>query len=266
MNTISSHLEAESFKIALTIAGSDPTGGAGLQADLKAFSAMGVYGISVPSVLTAQNTKGVHSIQEIASEFFATQLETLLSDIRPDVVKTGMLYSTDNIKILSEKIREYSLQNLVVDPVTVSSTGVLLVQEGSPDTVKNVLFPLAKVITPNIYEASVFTNINIQNEKDMKEALLRLKDYGCGAVIITGGHMEEKAVDMLFDGEDFIFLEKEKLEGEFHGTGCVFSSVISACLAKGYDVKESFFKAKEFVWDAMKASIVLGEGMNILNY
>lgn len=252
--------------MALTIAGSDPTGGAGFQADLRTFYAMGVYGLSIPSVLTAQSTKGVHSIQEIQAEFFETQLDTLLNDIKPDALKTGMLYSLDIVKILSEKYRKYSLSNLVIDPVIVSSTGVSLVKEGVKEAIKEHLMPLAKVITPNINEAAVFTGINIHGEKEMKEAAVKLKDYGVGAVIITGGHMKEKALDLLFDGEDFLSLENDKLEGEFHGTGCVFSSVIAACLALGYDVKEAFIKAKEFVWNAMRAAISPGEGMKILNY
>ncbi|MBI5097769.1 MAG: bifunctional hydroxymethylpyrimidine kinase/phosphomethylpyrimidine kinase [Nitrospirae bacterium] len=254
------------LKMALTIAGSDPTGGAGFQADLRTFYAMGVYGLSIPSVLTAQSTKGVHSIQEIQAEFFETQLDTLLNDIKPDALKTGMLYSLDIVKILSEKYRKYSLSNLVIDPVIVSSTGVSLVKEGVKEAIKEHLMPLAKVITPNINEAAVFTGINIHGEKEMKEAAVKLKDYGVGAVIITGGHMKEKALDLLFDGEDFLSLENDKLEGEFHGTGCVFSSVIAACLALGYDVKEAFIKAKEFVWNAMRAAISPGEGMKILNY
>jgi hydroxymethylpyrimidine/phosphomethylpyrimidine kinase len=255
-----------SLRIALTIAGSDPTGGAGLQADLRTFKSLGVYGLSVPSVLTAQNTEGVYGIQEIPSGFFAEQLDILLKDIRPDALKTGMLYSSDIVKIVSDKIEAYSLQNLVIDPVTVSSTGVLLVEERTLDIVKNVLFPLAKVITPNIYEASVLSGTDIQSEKDMKEAMLKLRGYGPQAVIITGGHMEDKAVDMLFDGEEFLSLENDKLEAEVHGTGCVFSSVVTACLALGYDVKEAFIKAKEFVWNAMRSAVSPGKGMRILNF
>lgn len=254
------------MKVALTIAGSDPTGGAGLQADLRVFRAMEVYGISVPSVLTAQDTVGVYNIQDIPTGFFAEQLEALLNDIRPDALKTGMLYSAEIMETISEKVREYSLQNLVIDPVTVSSTGVLLVQEGALDALKKYLFPLAKVVTPNIYEASVLTGMDIRNEKDMKEAMLKLREQGPEAVVITGGHMEEKAVDMLFDGAEFLSLENEKLEGQYHGTGCVFSSVVTACLAKGYGVKEAFIKAKEFVWNAMRTAVDVGNGMKILNF
>ena len=159
-------------KIALTIAGSDPSGGAGLQADLKTFQSLGVYGISVPSVLTSQNSEGVHSIHELRPDFFRSQMDVLLQDIKPDALKTGMIYSTEFIQIIAKKIKEYSLNNLVIDPVKVSSTGVMLIEEGVMDELKLHLFPLAKVITPNTYEASVLTGIEINNEKDIKELLL----------------------------------------------------------------------------------------------
>jgi len=252
-------------KIALTIAGSDPSGGAGLQADLKTFKALGVYGISVPSVLTSQNSEGVQGIHELPYEFFSNQLDVLLQDIRPDALKTGMIYSADFIEVIAGKIKQYSLDNLVIDPVTVSSTGVLLIEEGVMDVLKQHLFPLAKVITPNTYEASVLTGIDIKNEKDIKEAAVKLREFGPETVIITGGHLHGKAEDLLYDGYDFLTLENERLEGEYHGTGCVFSSAVTACLATGSDVKGSFIKAKQFVWDAMKTGIAVGRGMKVLN-
>ncbi len=251
-------------RVALTIAGSDPSGGAGLQADLKTFQSLGVYGISVPTVLTSQNSEGVHSIQELPPVFFRNQMDVLLQDIKPDALKTGMIYSSAFIQIIAEKINEYSLKNLVIDPVTVSSTGVMLIDEGVMDELKRYLFPLAKVITPNTNEASVLTGIEINNEKDIKEAAVKLRESGPETVIITGGHLHGNAEDLLFDGDDFLTLENDRLEGEFHGTGCVFSSAITACLAKGYDVKESFVKAKEVVWNAMKSGITLGKGMRVL--
>lgn len=252
-------------KIALTIAGSDPSGGAGLQADLKTFKSLGVYGISVLSVLTSQNTEGVYGIHEIPPDFFAKQMNVLLQDIKPDALKTGMLYSADFIQVIAETIREYSLDNLVIDPVTVSSTGVMLIEEGVLDALKQYLFPLAKVITPNTYEASVLTGIDIKDVKDLKEAAVKLREYGPENVIITGGHLHGRAEDFLFDGKDFMTLENDRLEGEYHGTGCVFSSAVTACLALGYDAKESFVKAKGTVWNAMRSAISLGKGMKILN-
>ncbi len=252
-------------KIALTIAGSDPSGGAGFQADLKTFRSLGVYGLSVPSVLTSQNTEGVCSIHEIPSDFFLSQIDVLLQDIKPDALKTGMLYSSDCIQVIVDKIREYKLDNLVIDPVTVSSTGVMLIEEGVLDALKQYLFPLAKVITPNTYEASVLTGMDIKDEKDIREVAVKLKEFGPEIVIITGGHLHGNAEDLLFDGDEFMTLENDRLEGEYHGTGCAFSSAITACLALGYDPKESFIRAKEVVWNAMKTGLAVGRGMKVLN-
>ena len=252
-------------KIALTIAGSDPTGGAGFQADLRTFYKMGIYGLSVPAVLTAQNTEGVYSIHEVPADFITTQLDVLLKDIKPDALKTGMLYNVETVNTVSKKIEEYSLRNLVIDPVTVSSTGVQLLEDRGLDAMKKDLFPLSRIVTPNIYEAAVLTGKEIRNENEMKAAAVTLKEFGCHAVIITGGHLEEKAVDMLFDGEEFLSLENERLEGEYHGTGCLFSSAITACLALGYNIKEAFIKAKEIVWNAMESAVQTGKGMKTLN-
>lgn len=251
-------------KTALTIAGSDPTGGAGFQADLRTFYKMGVYGLSIPVVLTAQNTEGVHGIHEVPADFISKQLDVLLKDIKPDALKTGMLYNVETINTVVKKIEEYSLGNLVIDPVTVSSTGVQLLGDRGLDAMKKGLFPLSRVVTPNIYEAALLTGKKLRNENEMKAAAITLKEFGCHTVIITGGHLEEKAVDMLFNGEEFLSLENERLEGEYHGTGCLFSSVITACLALGYDLKEAFIKAKEIVWNAMESAVQTGKGMKTL--
>jgi hydroxymethylpyrimidine/phosphomethylpyrimidine kinase len=253
------------MRIALTIGGSDPTGGAGIQADLKTFKAFGVYGLSIPTAVTAQNTQGVIDIHYLPPEFFLRQLDTIFRDIIPNAFKTGMLSTKEVIEIILEKIRQYSLKNLVVDPVTVSSTGVCLVKKEVLEFIKDYLFPLAKVITPNIYEASVFTGINIQDEEDMKKASIRLRESGTQAVVITGGHLKDRVTDLLFDGKEFIYFEREKLKGEYHGTGCVFSSAITACLALGSDVREAVAKANEFVWNAIQSAISIGKGMRILN-
>jgi hydroxymethylpyrimidine/phosphomethylpyrimidine kinase len=253
------------MKTVLTIGGSDPTGGAGIQADAKTFQSLGVYGLSIPAALTAQNTQGVTKVYSIPPEFFSKQLDNLLTDIRPDALKTGMVWNEEIISIIFEMIRKYSLRNVVVDPVTVSSTGVPLLREGTTDILKNHLFPLAQVITPNIYETLLFTGINIQDETDMKLAASRLKEFGSKAVIITGGHFQHKATDMLFDGDDFLFFQREKLEGEYHGTGCVFSSAVTASLALGYGIKEATVNANEFVWKKIKTAVTLGKGMKILN-
>ena len=253
------------MKTALTIGGSDPTGGAGIQADLKTFKSFGVYGLSIPTALTAQNTNGVTGIYDLPSGFFSNQLDTLLKDIKPDALKTGMLSSSEIIKIIAEKIKQYSLKNFVIDPVTVSSTGVALVNDNALEFMKDYLFPLAKVITPNIYEASLFTGINIQDEEDMKKAAIKLKGFGSETVIITGGHLERQTIDLLLYEGEFLSLQREKIEGQYHGTGCVFSSAITACLAFGYDVRETSVKANEFVWKAIKSAFSIGKGMKILN-
>ena len=253
------------MKTALTIGGSDPTGGAGIQADLKTFKSFGVYGLSIPTALTAQNTNGVTDIYDLPSGFFSNQLDTLLKDIQPDALKTGMLSSSEIVKPIAEKIKQYSLKNLVIDPVTVSSTGVPLVNDKALEFMKDYLFPLAKVITPNIYEASLFTGINIQGEEDMKKAAIKLKGFGPETIIITGGHLERQTIDLLLYEGEFLSLQREKIEGEYHGTGCVFSSAITACLALGYDVREATVKANEFVWKAIKSAFSIGRGMKVLD-
>lgn len=253
------------MKTSLTIGGSDPTGGAGIQADLKTFKSFGVYGLSIPTALTAQNTNGVTDIYDLPSGFFSNQLDTLLKDIQPDALKTGMLSSSEIVKPIAEKIKQYSLKNLVIDPVTVSSTGVPLVNDKALEFMKDYLFPLAKVITPNIYEASLFTGINIQDEEDMKKAAIKLKGFGPETIIITGGHLERQTIDLLLYEGEFLSLQRERIEGEYHGTGCVFSSAITACLALGYDVREATVKANEFVWKAIKSAVFIGKGMKILD-
>ena len=251
-------------KIALTIAGSDPSGGAGFQADLRTFQSMGVYGISIPSVLTAQNTRGVSGIHELSVSFISEQLDTLLEDIRPDAMKTGMLYSAGAVQAVADKVNHYSLSNLVIDPVTVSSTGVMLIEEKAVDVMKGDLLPLAKVITPNIHEAELITGSKVRDEAGMKEAAVTLRSLGPEVVVITGGHLKDRALDLFFDGEEFLMLENEMLEGEYHGTGCVFSAAVTACIALGLNAKEAFIKAKDVTFTAMKNSYDPGKGMKIL--
>lgn len=253
------------MKSALTIAGSDPTGGAGLQADLKVFRAFGVHGLSVTSALTAQNTEGVSAIIPVDKGFFIGQMDVLLRDIKPDALKTGMLYSAWAVDVIADRIEDYSLKNLVVDPVTVSSTGVPLVEQETLEAIKEQLFPLASVITPNIYEASVLTGINVENVSDMEEAAKRLKETGPAVVIITGGHLEGLALDLYYDGEGFHRIESVKSMGEYHGTGCAFSSAITASLASGHSALESARKAKEFINNAIRKAYHLGKGMGLLN-
>jgi hydroxymethylpyrimidine/phosphomethylpyrimidine kinase len=260
------------MKIALTIGGSDPTGGAGVQSDLKTFKSFGVYGLSILTSLTAQNTEGIVDIYDLPPGFFRVQLDTILRNVSPNASKTGMLYSAEIIKIVAEKIRQYSLKNLVIDPVIVSSTGVPLVKNNALELMKDYLFPLAKVVTPNIYEASLFTGVNIQDEEDMKKAATTLREFGPETVIITGGHFKDRATDLLLvgndsyrDGAEFLSFQRQKFEGEYHGTGCVFSSAVTACLALDYDVKEATAKANDFVWKAIRSAFSIGKGMKVLD-
>ncbi len=252
------------MKKALTIAGFDPSGGAGLQADLKVFQSLGVYGLSVASSLTAQNSLGVKNIMPIRSSFVKKQLTALLSDIRPDATKTGMLYSEENVEIVSHVIRKYSLKNLVVDPVILSSTGRSLAQKGVPTAIRKRLLPLCTIVTPNIHEASVLTGMDVRTRSDMEEAALRLRDYGAEHVIVTGGHLAKIATDVLCDGR-FHYLESEKICGEFHGTGCVFSSALTALLAEGYTVLSAAKRAKKFMDRSFRKSFATGKGMHLFN-
>lgn len=253
------------MQTALTIAGSDPTGGAGLQADLRVFKSFGVHGLSIPAALTAQNTLGVEGILGVEKEFFIKQVEILLKDIKPHSMKTGMLYSTGLIDVIAGAIKEHSLENLVIDPVTVSSSGASLVEDGALDKIRDILFPAAKVITPNIYEACVLTGINIEDAKDMERAALELKKMGPEAVVITGGHLEKTTLDLYYDGITFTSLESPRIKGEYHGTGCAFSAAITASLALGHSTLDSVRRAKEFVTDSILKAYHIGGGMGILN-
>lgn len=249
---------------ALTIAGSDPSGGAGIQADLKVFSNFEVYGMAVISALTAQNTEGIHGIMEIPPEFIEKQLVAVLSDITADAVKTGMLYSPECIEIVARVFKEYKVKNLVVDPVIRSSSGTLLIKEGAGERLKSLLFPLATVITPNIDEAWELSGLSIKGIKEMKEAARVLLDLGPKAVIIKGGHLRDAAIDLLYDGREFHEMRTERIEGNFHGTGCAFSAALTASLAKGYPLIDSAIKAKNYVANAIKGSQSIGKGMKIL--
>jgi hydroxymethylpyrimidine/phosphomethylpyrimidine kinase len=251
------------MKTALTIAGSDPTGGAGLQADLKVFRAFGLHGLSVVSAITAQNTERVDSISQVKKDFIENQLHTLLADIRPHATKLGMLYSRWAVETVAEMLMKYSLNNLVIDPITVSSSGMSLAENGTIDALREKLLPLSKVITPNIHEAYVITGIMVKNKKDMEDAAIALKKMGPEVVVITGGHLDKIAMDLYYDGE-FHIIKGTKIKGEYHGTGCTFSAAIAASLALDYIPLEAVRKAKKFVTSAIKKAYYPGRGMGLL--
>lgn len=253
------------MKSCLTIAGSDPTGGAGLQADIRVFSRIGVHGLSVTTALTAQNTSGVDAILGIEGSFIDSQLSSLLNDIRPDALKTGMIYSRDAVNVIAKMIKGFDLDNLVIDPVTTSSSGRTLMEEGALDALKNELFPLATVITPNIYEASALSGVNVEDEATMEKAAIVLKETGPEAIIITGGHLEKETLDLIYYGGKFYKLRSKKSPGEFHGTGCAFSAAIAAYLAKGSSIIHAAERAKAFVHEAIAKAHSVGKGMKLLD-
>jgi hydroxymethylpyrimidine/phosphomethylpyrimidine kinase len=251
-------------KKVLTIAGFDPSGGAGIQTDLKVFRAFQEYGLSVVAALTAQNSKGVSAVMAVDAAFVRRQLMAVFSDFIPDATKIGMLYSRANVRAVSSAIRKYGLRNVVLDPVMRSSSGKRLAEEDILEVMRKKLLPLCTVVTPNINEASLLTGITIRDRKGMEEAAMRLKEYGCGVVIITGGHLERIAMDLFYDGE-FHYLRSRKISGEFHGTGCAFSSAVAASLAMGKTALDATKTAKRFLNSSLKRSFGNGAGMRLLD-
>lgn len=254
-------------KTALTIAGSDSSGGAGIQADIKTMQANGVYAMSAITALTAQNTTGVTGIMEVSPEFLEKQLDAVITDIRPDAVKIGMMSSEELIKMISKKLKEYHLENIVVDPVMVATSGSRLISETAIDTLKTQLLPMATVITPNIPEAEVLAEMEIRSEDDMVEAAKKIHEmYHC-AVLCKGGHSLNDANDLLYqDGKATWFHGKRINNPNTHGTGCTLSSAIASNLAKGYSLEESIHCAKEYISGALEAMLDLGKGSGPMDH
>ena len=249
---------------ALTIAGSDSSGGAGIQADIKTMTCNGIYAMSAITALTAQNTTGVTAIMEVKPEFLKEQIKAVVTDIFPDAVKTGMVSSSALIKVISDSIKEYGLKNIVVDPVMVATSGAKLITDEAIETLKKELLPLATVITPNIPEAEVLFASKIQNETDMETAAKEISSkFGC-AVLLKGGHSLNDANDYLFDaksGNDGIWFYGKKINNpNTHGTGCTLSSAIAANLAKGKSLSEAVKNAKAYISGALEAMLDLGKG------
>jgi len=246
---------------ALTIAGSDPSGGAGIQADLKTFSRLGVYGMSVITALTAQNTTGVTGVFEISPQFVGDQLDAVFKDLPPDAVKTGMLANAGIIEVVAAKVREYRLTKLVIDPVMASKAGSRLLQADAADILQRFLSPLALLITPNIDEAQMLTGKTIRTPDDMEEAALKIHSTGVRNVLIKGGHLNGDAIDVLFDGHDFQRFHADRISTrDSHGTGCVFSAAITAYLAVGKPLVEAAKLGKEFVTEAIRKGLRIGAG------
>lgn len=254
------------MKRVLTIAGSDSGGGAGIQADLKAFAARGVYGMSAITALTAQNTVGVQGVFEIPPEFVAQQIDSVMTDIGADAWKTGMLSNAAIIQVVAEKARQYGVELLVVDPVMVAKSGDPLLRPEARDALIHTLLPLAYVVTPNHHEAQVLTGMTIHTRADAREAARAIHAMGPKHVVVKGGHLPEAAdlgvaVDVLYDGERFVEFHVPRLDTPHtHGTGCTYASAIAAELAKGRDVVAAVRTAKAYLTAALRAGVNLGIG------
>lgn len=251
----------------LTIAGSDSSGGAGIQADLKTMTVLGVYGMSAITALTAQNTTGVQSIFEVTPKFLEDELDSIFTDIFPDSVKIGMVSNADLIRVISKKLREYNAKNIVVDPVMVSTSGSKLMKDGAKDTLFSELFKVADIITPNIPEAEALTGQSIKSKDDMVKAAKKIGEFFDGYILLKGGHSTDDADDFLYKNSEKIWIKGEHIENpNTHGTGCTLSSAIASYLAMGHDVPESVHLAKEFITGAISAKLDLGKGRGPLNH
>ncbi|MCC8161404.1 MAG: bifunctional hydroxymethylpyrimidine kinase/phosphomethylpyrimidine kinase [Oscillospiraceae bacterium] len=254
------------MKTALTIAGSDSSGGAGIQADLKTFAAHGVYGMSVINSITSQNTTGVYGVFDIPSEVVASQLDAVFEDIFPNSVKIGMVSSAEIIRAIADKLRQYKAKNIVLDTVMVSTSGCSLLRSDAADALTSLLFPLADIITPNIYEAQILCDFEIKSENDMVRAAEAIySKYGV-CTLLKGGHLADTSNDLLYDGEITWFKSERVNNPNTHGTGCTLSSAIAANLAMGYDMKTAVKNAKGYITGALKDMMNLGKGSGPLNH
>jgi hydroxymethylpyrimidine/phosphomethylpyrimidine kinase len=231
----------------LSIAGSDPSSGAGIQADLKTFQALGVFGMAIPAAHTVQNSRGVSGVEAASPGMLSKQLNALLSDMKPQGVKTGMLLTKKNVDVVAKAIKKFSIRNLVVDPVLKSSSGRLLLEPAAIDSLVRTLFPLALIVTPNIPEAEVLSGMPIASEQDMNYAAGLILDKGPSYVLIKGGHRHGPATDTLYGGKTVLSFSTPRRKGEFHGSGCALSSSIAVFIARGFSVEKAVEKAKLFV-------------------
>ena len=252
---------------AMTIAGSDSGAGAGIQADLKTFAANGVYGSSILTAITAQNTQHVTDVLEMPVSLIKAQIDAVVTDIGTDAVKIGMLSSSSIIETIVEQMKEHQLNNIVVDPVMVAKGGDRLLREDAVDSLRTLLVPIATLVTPNIPEAQVLTDKGITNSDDARVAASDIFAMGPSAVVVKGGHLDGPASDIYFDGREFKIFESPRIiTTNTHGTGCTFSSAIAAGLAKGVPIQESVAIAKEYVTGAIRHAVPIGRGHGPLNH
>jgi len=259
----------QSIPRALTIAGSDSGGCAGIQADLKTFAALEVHGMSVITSVTAQDTRRVHTAFDLPLETIERQIDAVIEDIGVDAVKTGMLPSAEIIDLVSEKVKQFQIKRLVVDPVMLSTGGDPLIRQEAVEVMKSKLFPLALVVTPNLQEAEFLTGHRITKEKEVKEALQEIFELGPTSVIVKGGHSADlnQSTDHFFDGETFRLFSEPRIETKnTHGSGCTFAAAINAYLARGLDLMESIASAKKYTTEAIRHSFPLGQGHGPLGH
>ena len=249
------------MKTVLTIAGSDSSGGAGIQADIKTMTMNGVYAMSAITALTAQNTTGVRAIMEVTPVFLAQQLDAVFEDIFPDAVKIGMVSSSALIEVIADKLTQYKAKNIVADPVMIATSGSALIKTDAVKMLTERIFPIATVITPNIPEAQALSGLDIKNKDEMQKAAEKIfGEFGC-AVLLKGGHSVSDADDLLCCEKGFEWFEGKRIDNpNTHGTGCTLSSAIASNLAKGFDLSESIGRAKEYISGALAAQLDLGKG------
>ncbi|OGL46556.1 MAG: bifunctional hydroxymethylpyrimidine kinase/phosphomethylpyrimidine kinase [Candidatus Schekmanbacteria bacterium RBG_13_48_7] len=255
------------MKVILTIGGSDPSGGAGIQADIKTFGAARMYGTSVITALTAQNSTGVMDIYPVPPEMVQKQLDAVFSDMDIQAVKIGMLATLQNVELVARCLQERSPRFIILDPVLKSSTGTPLLEENAINILKNALFPLATVITPNISEASYFAGMPVSDIPSMKEASAILQSFGSSNILIKGGHLEGLPVDVLYNGKKFFLFETTRVvTNNGRGLGCTFASAITVGLARGMTIEESVDSAKKFIIKALNHPFKIGHGKGPLNH
>ena len=246
---------------ALTIAGSDSGAGAGIQADLKTFAALGVYGTSAITAITAQNTIGVTAVLAVNAKLVGAQIDAIIADIGAHAVKTGMLANAAIIGLVANKIRQHRLMNIVVDPVMVATSGDLLIEKSAVAALRSKLVPLAGVVTPNIPEAEVLTGMKLRSLDEIREAAKRIVQMGAKTVLIKGGHLKGPAMDIFYDGKNFTALKAPRIRTKnIHGTGCTLSAAIAANLAKGQKIETAVTNAKRYITDALRHSYRIGAG------
>ncbi|MCR5613843.1 bifunctional hydroxymethylpyrimidine kinase/phosphomethylpyrimidine kinase [Treponema sp.] len=255
------------MKVSMTIAGSDSSGGAGIQADIKTMTANGVYAMSAITALTAQNTTGVQGIMNVTADFLRQQIDSCITDIRPDSVKIGMVSQIELIKVIAERLKFYGIKNIVVDPVMVATSGAKLIDDNAIDILKSELLPIATVCTPNIPEAEILSGMKISSADDMEKAARAINEkYSC-AVLCKGGHNLNDANDLLYTGNKATWFNGKRIDNpNTHGTGCTLSSAIAANLAKGASLEESVKNAKDYLSRALAAMLDLGQGSGPMNH